>query len=123
MDSVQKLYVELSQNMNLLEASERAVNKDINFNYKNFKNLNLSNLQFSYGDKRVIKNLNLNVKRGDFIGLLGKSGEGKTTLVDLILGIHEPKSGEISVNGISIFENMESWRNNLAYLPQETFFN
>ena len=42
--------------MNLLEASERAVNKDINFNYKNFKNLNLSNLQFSYGDKRVIKN-------------------------------------------------------------------
>ena len=121
MDSVQKLYVELSQNMNLLEASERAVNKDINFNYKNFKNLNLSNLQFSYGDKRVIKNLNLNVKRGDFIGLLGKSGEGKTTLVDLILGIHEPKSGEISVNGISIFENMESWRNNLAYLPQETF--
>ena len=46
MDSVQKLYVELSQNMNLLEASERAVNKDINFNYKNFKNLNLSNSNF-----------------------------------------------------------------------------
>ena len=78
-------------------------------------------MHFSYGDNKVINGLDLVINKGDFVGLLGRSGEGKTTLVDLILGIHQPDDGDICADGVSIFKDMDSWRDNLAYLPQETF--
>jgi ATP-binding cassette, subfamily B, bacterial PglK len=125
MDSVQKLYEELKRYENFSFEEPTNSSKDkcelVRHNFSNFNSLKLSGLHFSYGDKKVINNLFLNINKGDFIGLLGKSGEGKTTLVDLILGIHEPDEGGIYADSTSIFEDMNSWRDNLAYLPQETF--
>jgi len=125
MDSVQKLYEELKRFENLsssepLSSSDQKVKSQVH-DFSNFQSLELSKLHFSYGDNKVINNLDLTINKGDFIGLLGRSGEGKTTLVDLILGIHEPDEGKICSDEISIFEDMDSWRDNLAYLPQETF--
>lgn len=125
MDSVQKLYAELKRfesfsfNENSISQSTSQVKMTRNF--ADFNSLILSDIHFSYGEKKVINDLNLQINKGDFIGLLGRSGEGKTTLVDLILGIHHPDKGDILSDGISIFEDMDSWRDNLAYLPQETF--
>ena len=53
--------------------------------------------------------------------MVGGSGEGKTTLIDLILGIQNPQQGEILVNGHSIHQNLDSLRAKIAYLPQEIF--
>jgi ATP-binding cassette, subfamily B, bacterial PglK len=125
MDSVQKLYEELKgfENFSYKESLNTPLTdiQTIKHDFSNFQSLNLSKLHFSYGDNKVINDLNLTINKGDFIGLLGRSGEGKTTLVDLILGIHTPDDGDIYADGVSIFEDMNSWRDNLAYLPQETF--
>ncbi len=125
MDSVQKLYAELKrfESFSFNENSTSKVTSQVKMtrNFADFKSLILSDIHFSYGEKKVINELNLKINKGDFIGLLGRSGEGKTTLVDLILGIHRPDQGDILSDGVSIFEDMDSWRDNLAYLPQETF--
>lgn len=121
MDSVNKLFLELTEFRDeFSNTKSHSINKE-NFYYKNFKTLEINNLNFSYGEKLIFNNLNLTISKGDFIGLLGKSGEGKTTFVDLILGIHSPHGGTIQVNKKSIFDDISSWRDNLAYLPQETF--
>ena len=122
-DAVSKLYNEIKQISDLPNQELNKTNdiNDKDFSFDNFSKILIQNLNFSYGSKKVISDLNLEIRKGDFIGLLGKSGEGKTTLVDLILGIHKPDSGKIFVDGISIQDRIDTWRDNLAYLPQEAF--
>jgi ABC-type bacteriocin/lantibiotic exporter with double-glycine peptidase domain len=119
-DAINKLDSELS--------SLPKVRQDPNQNSKNlnifdeYNSIELSNINFGYHETElVIKDLSLQIQRGDFIGLLGESGQGKTTMIDLILGINFPKDGTIKVDGLPIFENLEAWRSLIAYLPQETF--
>lgn len=61
--------------------------------------IQVHNLSFSYGDTPVLKNVNLTVNSGDFVGLIGPNGGGKTTLLKLILGFLKPDSGSIEVFG------------------------
>jgi ATP-binding cassette, subfamily B, bacterial PglK len=123
MDSVRKLYAEL-KHYDQFSGTNLDTNSEIKkteHDFSDFTAVTLENLFFSYGENHVIRDLSLEIHKGDFIGMLGKSGEGKTTLVDLMLGIHKPLKGDISINGVSIFKDIDSWRDNLAYLPQETF--
>ena len=56
------------------------------------------------------------------VGIIGKSGSGKTTTIDLILGLLKPNEGEIYVDNFLIDENnVESWQSNVGYVPQQTF--
>jgi ATP-binding cassette subfamily C protein len=123
MDSVRKLYEELKQYDTFFDpsANKNTEIKIPSHDFSNFTSVTFEQLFFSYGNNEVIRDLNFEINKGDFIGLLGKSGEGKTTLVDLMLGIHKPLNGDILSNGVSIFKDIDSWRDNLAYLPQETF--
>ncbi len=123
MDSVRKLYEELKQYDTFFDprANKNTEIKIPSHDFSNFTSVTFEKLFFSYGNNEVIRDLNFEINKGDFIGLLGKSGEGKTTLVDLMLGIHKPLNGDILSNGVSIFKDIDSWRDNLAYLPQETF--
>lgn len=57
--------------------------------------IQLEKIQFSYGDKIVLKDVNLNIERGKFMGLVGPNGGGKTTLIKIILGLLEPDQGSI----------------------------
>ena len=85
--------------------------------------LKLQDINFKYPEteNNVLNNLNMTISQGEFIGISGRSGEGKTTLIDLILGIHRPTSGLITFNDHNIYEDLGNWRQNIAYLPQETF--
>lgn len=69
----------------------------------------------------VLKNVNISIKKNESIGLIGPSGQGKTTLADLILGILTPSKGKILVDGKDIAENMTSWHHMLGYIPQTIF--
>jgi ABC-type multidrug transport system fused ATPase/permease subunit len=68
-----------------------------------------------------LKDISLALRRGESIGLIGKSGAGKTTLVDVILGLLTPDTGEIKVDGISVGDNLRSWQNLIGYIPQSIF--
>jgi ABC-type multidrug transport system fused ATPase/permease subunit len=63
----------------------------------------------------------LQIKKGESVAFIGKSGAGKTTLVDVILGLLPTESGDIQVDGVSIYENIRSWQNLIGYIPQSIF--
>ena len=85
--------------------------------------LELKNVTYSYSkiSEPALKNISLNINKGESIALIGKSGAGKTTLVDVILGLLQPERGDISVDGVSIYQNLRSWQNLVGYIPQSIF--
>lgn len=68
-----------------------------------------------------IRGVNLRIPRGFQVGICGPTGGGKTTLVDLITGLHEPTTGRVTVDGKDIKDNVEGWRANLGVVPQDVF--
>ena len=88
-----------------------------------FKKLSAVNLSFSYHDSKqpIISNSEFEIKSGDFIGIVGPSGSGKTTFVDLLLGLLKPQTGQLIVDGVNIFDDINGWRSKIAYIPQEIF--
>lgn len=79
--------------------------------------LAVSNLNFVYSDSvSALKNISFEVKKGDFIGLVGHNGSGKTTLIKTILGLLKPSSGEINLFGESS-THFHSWQK-IGYMPQ-----
>lgn len=69
----------------------------------------------------ALSKISLTIKKGQSIGLIGRSGAGKTTLVDIILGLLTPASGDIQVDGQSIYQDLRAWQNLMGYIPQAIF--
>ena len=88
-----------------------------------FKQLKLENISYSYpnSSKPSIYKVNLEINKGDFIGLIGPSGAGKTTLVDIILGFLKPSSGKLKFNTEDAHKDIKGWLSYCAYLPQDIF--
>ena len=80
--------------------------------------LECKNLNKSFGDKKILKNINLKIPRGKIIGLLGKNGTGKSTLIKLVNDLLTPTSGEILINGKKV--GTES-KKIISYLPERTY--
>ncbi len=81
--------------------------------------IEISNLSFSYGAKRVLENISLKVSEGNIYGLLGENGVGKTTLLTLLCGLKKPESGTITVDGRNPFDREPSLLADQFYLPDE----
>jgi ATP-binding cassette, subfamily B, bacterial PglK len=91
-------------------------------NHEGFRaNINLENLTFEFNKTSdpFIEELNLTIPINRLTVIVGKSGSGKTTLVDLILGVHETKSGKVSISGVPPLEAFQKWPGAIAYVPQE----
>ena len=78
------------------------------------------NVSFSYdGEKSPLKNINLTIKRGETVALVGRTGSGKTTLVNLLARFYKPSSGKITIDEINIDEfELNSFRSNIALVDQ-----
>ena len=81
--------------------------------------IEISNLSFSYGAKRVLENISLKVSEGNIYGLLGENGVGKTTLLTLLSGLKKPEAGTIMVDGRNPFNREPSLLADQFYLPDE----
>ena len=81
--------------------------------------IEISNLSFSYGAKRVLENISLKVSAGNIYGLLGENGVGKTTLLTLLCGLKKPEAGTITVDGRNPFDREPSLLADQFYLPDE----
>jgi ABC-type multidrug transport system fused ATPase/permease subunit len=86
--------------------------------------LELDRVSFRYpdGERDVVSDVSLAVPRGSSVALVGGSGAGKTTLADLVLGLHDPTRGRILVDGVDISGAKRRWQQNLGYVAQEIFF-
>jgi len=82
--------------------------------------LNFENVNFSYNDETTsLKNINLKIKQGETIALVGSTGSGKTTLVNLLIRFYKPTNGKISINNQDINSfDLESYRSNFSFVDQ-----
>ncbi len=95
-------------------------NKDIHFTFE--KEIIFDEISFNYNEKNIIKDLSFNIKKNSIFGIKGKSGTGKTTILNLISGFLEPNNGKITVDGKKIIDNVENWQKLISYVPQKIFF-
>jgi len=84
--------------------------------------LRINNLSKSFGRKKVLENFNMALDKGKVYGLLGKNGEGKTTLIRMIMGIIPSDKGEILYKDEKIKFNDTSYKKEVGYIPEDSFF-
>ena len=115
--SVEKLYDDL------LNLKSQEINKDnniINFN----KSITLKKISYQYPgtSKSVLKDISMNIRAKSTVGLIGLTGSGKTTIVDIILGLIEAQKGTLEVDGKIIQnKNIRAWQRSLGYVPQNIY--
>jgi ATP-binding cassette, subfamily B, bacterial PglK len=87
------------------------------------KKIELLDIIYRYPNRSedAISNVSLTINRGESVAFVGKSGAGKTTLVDIILGLLTPSQGDIKVDGQSIYGDIRAWQNLIGYIPQSIF--
>jgi ATP-binding cassette subfamily B protein len=88
------------------------------------RSITLNNLGFSYIDSgpRVLRDLTLEFPKGSRVGLIGATGSGKSSLLDVIMGLHQPTEGCLSVDGVPVSSgNCRAWQNRIAHVPQSIF--
>ena len=96
----------------------------LNFSFE--KSIILDNINYSYNDSDFsLKNINLKINKGEIIGILGKTGCGKSTLQDILIGLLKPKNGSILIDGIPFdYENeefMRKWYSLICHVPQSIY--
>ena len=81
------------------------------------------NISFSYttSAKMNLTGVNLEVKTGEFIGIIGPSGSGKSTILDILVGLLKPTIGNVMVDGEDIFDHLRGWQDQIGYVPQTVF--
>ena len=82
--------------------------------------IEIKNLEFSYPGTSVpaVKNIHITIPKNSAVAFVGPSGAGKTTLVDVILGLLEPQKGSLLVDGKNVLDNIRAWQQNIGYIPQ-----
>lgn len=102
--------------------NEKEKIKEITFN----KKIEFNNISFSYtGNEKnnmLFENLNVEIYKGDKIGIKGQTGTGKSTFIDLLSGLLKPNNGSILSDDTPIEENLDNWRKKISYVPQFSYF-
>lgn len=85
--------------------------------------IELKNISFHYPDtdKNIFTDAGMVVPRGKSVGIIGASGAGKSTIVDILLGLLHAQQGQITCDGVDIFKNYESWLAQIGYIPQSIY--
>jgi len=108
---------------NFKELEQEKLSEDKNFVFFN-KTITLKNINYSYpsSSREVLKNINFAIPAKTTVGLIGTTGSGKTTMVDIILGLLEAQKGTLEVDGNLITKkNARSWQRSIGYVPQHIY--
>ncbi|OUX37089.1 MAG: hypothetical protein CBE33_04075 [Candidatus Pelagibacter sp. TMED273] len=119
-NSVNEIYSKLTSIQENYTDSENIFKNYQNGNFQNIKSIKLKNISFNYDKKEIFKNIDLEINKGEKIGLVGPTGTGKSTLINIILGILKPDSGSVFINDTKINEKnlLNEIKNLVAIIPQ-----
>lgn len=95
--------------------------KDNNWKFK--EKLEIKNVTYAYpdGDVNVIESANFTIERGTTVAFVGASGAGKSTMVDILLGLLVPQYGKIYADGMNVYKNLPTWQKEIGYIPQTIY--
>ena len=117
--ALDKLYTDMKgfKNINSFEDSSRSIK---------FQNtIDIKNLSFSFNSKEnlILKNVNFSIKKNSITGIVGRTGSGKSSLLNLIIGFYKPDSGSINVDNVNIssLKNLREWYKLVGLVPQDVF--
>lgn len=80
----------------------------------------LSHIKYHYpdSDEYVLTDVNMRIEKGTTVAVIGSSGAGKTTLIDILLGVLQPQYGKLFADDLDIFKNLSTWQREIGYIPQ-----
>ena len=121
MQRLKHSYPSLNKLMN--ENEQKIVQKKNKINKMKFKKnivLNVKNFSFNNDKIFLLRNVNIDIKKNSQIGIVGKSGSGKSTIIDILCGFQKNKLSELKVDGVNILNsnNLAGWQNLIGYVPQ-----
>ena len=118
--SIVKLFKENNKNKTKKKSHSEKIRNNSTIN-----SIEVKNVSFKYPDseKLILRNINFKIKNNSSIGIVGKTGCGKSTLIKLLAGLLSPSEGKILVNNKDINTNLKNWYNNLSYIPQNIYLN
>ena len=108
---------------NLINKKSEIQKESIETSKKYFSELNFKNISFSYpnNEKLLFKDFNVDLKKGEIIQIKGPTGSGKSTLIDIILGLQTPQSYKIYMDGKELKKFPHNWLENFSYVPQSIY--
>ena len=104
--------------------AEQPALKDVEnaVNLTDVSDIAVENLNFAYGEEQILSGINLQLTKGQILGIHGRSGSGKSTLLKLLMRFYDPQQGQIRINGEPLANiNTASLRDNMAYITQQTY--
>ena len=109
----------ISPEVNITDFTDASLNHCIQFEHVDF-------CYQANETSNVLNQINLNIRSGEKIGIIGPTGSGKSTLIDLIMGLLPPSSGRIMIDGLDLHESghperLLSWRSKIAHVPQTIY--
>jgi ATP-binding cassette, subfamily B, multidrug efflux pump len=122
-NDVQRFIASAEKVEELLNTESKIKNENSRYNVKNFKGVvEFEHVSFSYGDEPVLEDINFKVIPGQTVGIIGPTGAGKSTLVNLLGRFYDPASGEVRVDGVNVRDwDLHQLRWNIAMVMQDIF--
>lgn len=115
--AVNSISADLNNKKIFIKANENLLEDQIKFNSEIlFKDISL---KYKNNQDEILKNFNLKIKKKDFIAIIGKTGSGKTSFLNILMGLVKPSTGQVLIDNLNINNNLISWRKKIGYVPQD----
>ena len=121
---IEGIYENISEARKQLDENDKSSlrdlkDQDISFNTA----LEIKSLDWRYPQSKeyVLKGLDMTIRKGETIGIIGESGSGKSTLADILLGLYKPQSGGVYMDGVNVSSILDAWSHVISYVPQNVF--
>lgn len=118
MPSLELIYNDLKE---IEELHVKEQKKDETWKFKDKIEVKRVSYHYPDGDTNVIENASFTIERGKTVAFIGSSGAGKSTMVDILLGLLTPQYGKIYADGMNIFQNLPTWQKEIGYIPQSIY--